>query len=227
MPRNLSRRLETMFPIEDPKLKRRIVDEILALKLKDNVRARELSPDGCYMRLRPKRGQARVNSQAMFLAMALEEHAPEPSRPFSADLLVHEPAGSRAANNGARPLTLTSIYPLRSGPPDLPAVEAQPPDPQAPELELTGQTAEPPDGDELSDTAACSGARRPASCGRGRRRFRKLIGHHRGRWSRPRAPRWHRLFGQRDAAHFSRIAVLRCPDGRQPEIVDQLLEQAG
>jgi hypothetical protein len=105
------------------------------------------------MRIRPKRGQARVNSQAMFLSMALEEHAPEPSRPFSADLLVHEPSSSRGTVNGAKTLTLTDLYPLRATPPDLPAGEVHPPDPQAPDLELTGQTAEPAENDELSDTS--------------------------------------------------------------------------
>src|SRR6185436_14968636 len=37
MPRNFFRRIEVMFPVEDPRHKARIVDEILAATLSDNV----------------------------------------------------------------------------------------------------------------------------------------------------------------------------------------------
>ena len=46
MDRNLSRRVEVVFPIEQPDLKQRLIDEILATTLADNVKARELLPDG-------------------------------------------------------------------------------------------------------------------------------------------------------------------------------------
>jgi len=93
MPRNLSRRVETMFPIEDRELKQRVVEGILMVRLKDNVNARELQADGSYARVTRKPGQARVDSQAFFLSRSLDENAPDPGRPFSADLLVHDPAG--------------------------------------------------------------------------------------------------------------------------------------
>src|SRR5437764_8381075 len=44
MDRNLSRRVEVVFPIEQPELKQRLV-EILDISLADNVKARELLPD--------------------------------------------------------------------------------------------------------------------------------------------------------------------------------------
>ena len=44
MPRNFRRRVEIMFPIEDPQLQRRFVDGILGVVLADNVKARELQP---------------------------------------------------------------------------------------------------------------------------------------------------------------------------------------
>ena len=51
MDRNLSRRVEVVFPIEHPELKNRLVHEILAISLADNTKARELLPDGTYRRV--------------------------------------------------------------------------------------------------------------------------------------------------------------------------------
>src|SRR5205085_3790323 len=46
MDRNLSRRVEVVFPIETPELKQRLIREILAISLADNEKTRELLPDG-------------------------------------------------------------------------------------------------------------------------------------------------------------------------------------
>lgn len=48
MPRNLYRRVETLFPIEDKKIKISLRDEILNIHLRDNVKARLMLPDGDY-----------------------------------------------------------------------------------------------------------------------------------------------------------------------------------
>jgi polyphosphate kinase len=53
MPRNFIRRVEVAFPIEDPSLKDRILDEILAIQLLDNCKARFLHADGHYERVLP------------------------------------------------------------------------------------------------------------------------------------------------------------------------------
>jgi polyphosphate kinase len=50
MPRNFERRVEVMFPVEAPDLRRRICDEIIPMYLEDNCRARVLMPDGTYER---------------------------------------------------------------------------------------------------------------------------------------------------------------------------------
>jgi polyphosphate kinase len=50
MPRNFERRVEVMFPVEAPELRRRICDEIIPAYLDDNCRARVLMPDGAYVR---------------------------------------------------------------------------------------------------------------------------------------------------------------------------------
>jgi polyphosphate kinase len=49
MPRNFHRRVEVMAPVEDPALKLRLLDEVIGIGLKDNVKARQLQPDGSYL----------------------------------------------------------------------------------------------------------------------------------------------------------------------------------
>jgi polyphosphate kinase len=68
MPRNFIRRVETAFPVEEPGLKERIVDEILATQLADNVKARLLLPDGRYERV--KNDKPPLRSQERFMTLA-------------------------------------------------------------------------------------------------------------------------------------------------------------
>ncbi|HQE93707.1 MAG TPA: polyphosphate kinase 1 [Anaerolineae bacterium] len=63
MPRNLDRRVETLFPVEDPDLRVAIRDNILRVHLRDNVQARVLMPEGAYKRVRPRPGEEEINSQ--------------------------------------------------------------------------------------------------------------------------------------------------------------------
>ncbi len=51
MPRNFHRRVEVMFPIEAPDLRRRILNEIIPIYRRDNTRTRILQPDGAYHRM--------------------------------------------------------------------------------------------------------------------------------------------------------------------------------
>jgi polyphosphate kinase len=55
MQRNLSRRVETCFPIEDSKAKARVFEETLRLGLADNTFAWTLGPDGTWQRSDPGR----------------------------------------------------------------------------------------------------------------------------------------------------------------------------
>jgi polyphosphate kinase len=73
MDRNLSRRVEVVFPIEQPELKGRLINEILAISLADNVKSRQLLPDGSYRRIRPEQGQPSIRSQQRFLDLAADE----------------------------------------------------------------------------------------------------------------------------------------------------------
>lgn len=81
MPRNFRRRVEIMFPIEDPRLRNRIVDGILGVALMDNVKARVLQPDGTYRRIDPAgSGEPVIRSQVEFQNMARELSSTDPIR---------------------------------------------------------------------------------------------------------------------------------------------------
>jgi polyphosphate kinase len=66
MPRNLNRRVEVIYPIEDVRLVRYLLDDVLATYLADNVKAREMHADGSYVR-RAANGEAPLNSQSSLL----------------------------------------------------------------------------------------------------------------------------------------------------------------
>ncbi len=68
MPRNLTRRVEVVFPVADPALVRHLRDDVLRVYLHDNVRARVMEPDGTYTRLSPAPGEAPLDSQAALIA---------------------------------------------------------------------------------------------------------------------------------------------------------------
>ena len=70
MPRNFHRRVEVMAPVEDAALRLRLLDEVIGLGLKDNVKARQLQPDGSYLpRPLALDGQT-IRSQTMMLEVA-------------------------------------------------------------------------------------------------------------------------------------------------------------
>lgn len=66
MERNLDRRVETAFPIENRKLQQRVRD-VLGLYLADNTSASLLQPDGRYLRPSVVRGEAARNVQTELL----------------------------------------------------------------------------------------------------------------------------------------------------------------
>jgi polyphosphate kinase len=67
MNRNLSRRIEVLFPVEDSALRRHIRDNILEVSLRDNVQARLLKPDGTWVRIKPHKGETPFSSQDYFM----------------------------------------------------------------------------------------------------------------------------------------------------------------
>lgn len=75
MDRNLSRRVEVVWPVEQPDLKQRLIREVLAASLADNTKARELAADGTYHRVVPGANEPRVRSQERFLEIATQNAA--------------------------------------------------------------------------------------------------------------------------------------------------------
>jgi polyphosphate kinase len=70
MPRNFERRVEVMFPVEAPELRKRVIEEIIPAYLHDNARARVLLPDGSYVRAQRGSKEAMRRSQQELLAIA-------------------------------------------------------------------------------------------------------------------------------------------------------------
>jgi polyphosphate kinase len=68
MPRNLDRRVEVLYPIDNPAIRRSVIDTILKVQMTDNVNARTLNPDGSYERLKPDGGQEPCDAHAWFIA---------------------------------------------------------------------------------------------------------------------------------------------------------------
>jgi polyphosphate kinase len=70
LPRNFFRRIELAFPIEDGVLRERLINDVLAVSLGDNTKARFLQPGGAYRRARPEGRDAARRSQFEFIARA-------------------------------------------------------------------------------------------------------------------------------------------------------------
>ena len=70
MPRNLEKRVEIVFPVEDEQIKKEVM-HILDIQMKDNVKASILQADGTYTKP-DKRGKMLVNSQEYLCREATE-----------------------------------------------------------------------------------------------------------------------------------------------------------
>jgi len=57
MPRNLNRRVEVLMPIENPTVKRQILEQVMTANLNDTLNSWMLNADGSYERIIPKDGQ--------------------------------------------------------------------------------------------------------------------------------------------------------------------------
>ncbi len=70
MPRNFFRRIEVVFPIDDPQLRAWFIDEFFPLELQDNVDARELRPNGAYRQVPRRPDEPTFSAQTYFMAAA-------------------------------------------------------------------------------------------------------------------------------------------------------------
>lgn len=87
MPRNLERRVEIMFPVDKPKLQKKL-RTILDMQLKDTVKAHILKDDGSYEKV-DKRGKGFYNSQLEFCHMA-QEAARKQEHPVNSRVFIPE-----------------------------------------------------------------------------------------------------------------------------------------
>lgn len=76
MPRNLDRRVEIIFPVEDEVLKSK-VKHIMDVQLGDNLKAYEMTDEGNYVRIKPLRGKKPVGAQDTFCKEAKKNNEPE------------------------------------------------------------------------------------------------------------------------------------------------------
>jgi polyphosphate kinase len=72
MQRNLDRRVEISWPIDDPRIKDHLVNTILNIYLKDNVKARELNSDMSYTTLKPIENEKAVYSQEWLMNYSIK-----------------------------------------------------------------------------------------------------------------------------------------------------------
>ena len=94
MPRNLERRVEILFPVEDPKLKEKLI-HILDVQMADTMKAQVLLADGSYEKV-DRRGKDPVTAQEVFCQEAIraaqeEEDDVRDSRVFIPEVHVQEP----------------------------------------------------------------------------------------------------------------------------------------
>ena len=76
MPRNFFRRIEVVTPVEDPALRDRIIQQILALQLADTAKATVLNAEGHYLPVPSAKPGAGRHSQNEFMALAMGESTP-------------------------------------------------------------------------------------------------------------------------------------------------------
>ena len=89
MPRNLEKRVEILFPIEQEELKEEVV-HILETELLDNVKAHILQPDNTYIKA-DRRGRAALSSQDYFVKEAREKARKEEAAGNSRVFIPEEP----------------------------------------------------------------------------------------------------------------------------------------
>ena len=73
MERNFFRRVEVCFPVLDPRLKKRVINEGLRPYLEDNAQAWEMGEDGGYRLRAPRRGKPTSAQDALLGMLALKQ----------------------------------------------------------------------------------------------------------------------------------------------------------
>ncbi|MGE5410401.1 MAG: polyphosphate kinase 1 [Clostridiales bacterium] len=74
MPRNLYRRVEIAFPVEDENIKQYLMKTLLNVSLKDNVKARVLMPNGKYILPENSDSTKKINAQEWLMNYVMKEN---------------------------------------------------------------------------------------------------------------------------------------------------------
>ena len=101
MPRNLRRRMETLCPVEDPEILRKLRSEILSSCLADTVKSREVLPNGTHRRMVPTDGVPPFSTQDALMALGNGEDVEIPD--FFAGDGEASGSGSEKGAAGKRP----------------------------------------------------------------------------------------------------------------------------
>ena len=75
MPRNFFRRVEVLFPLEAPDLRRRMLEEVFPSEFQDNENARELRASGAYLPVDRRGGERSFSAQSGFVRAATGQEA--------------------------------------------------------------------------------------------------------------------------------------------------------
>lgn len=78
MPRNFFSRLEIAFPVENPTLKKHLIEFVIPTYLQDNIKARELTPQGTWKKRVPKSTKSASRSQFIFEEIAAKSYQGTP-----------------------------------------------------------------------------------------------------------------------------------------------------
>jgi polyphosphate kinase len=76
MPRNLDRRVEVLFPVENPEIRSALIMMIIPIQLADTVNARKLLHDGVYQPVAPHAGEPPFSAQDWFITNRGSWHQP-------------------------------------------------------------------------------------------------------------------------------------------------------
>jgi polyphosphate kinase len=71
MRRNLDRRVEILFPVKDRSLIKRLKADALDIYFADNTHARDMQPDGTYVRAHVAEGEERIDAQQTLIERSM------------------------------------------------------------------------------------------------------------------------------------------------------------